>query len=331
MHRLVRYISIWVVLVVVIGAWAGSGSWGENLQIIRNEQIGEAHVTVLCDHGIVDYGFWVGDSRFEGSGSPGPPNPSIGELRVGEKLVVYYDRRDPHRSRISYPEADSELDGLDAWLVLFTSTIIVLFMSGEGRKMLRRMSTGGRNHRISRSLPRWRWSGHDSFSLRLRLTPEQAMLRIAGTAGGEDHRHPDAIQSTCFRFERAGNQFSVHRDRIGRQGLHRALFARIDACESGCEIKGSFDVNRWTRMVLTIWFLLVIPVGIVLAVRILPQFHEHELPLLRIPVGMLLFGLVLTAVSKYLYRRDRDEISGWLRHLFVDAVATPSKPLAGKR
>ena len=120
---------MWLALAVAV--LGGIGSFNVPA-LYRSVKHGVAsHATIIeilpMDHNRVRYEYLIGSRSFRGAMQAWPPNPDIENLKVGQKVVIYYDREHPEKSVLGEPSTmlENEL-GSVALLALIVPTFVVV-------------------------------------------------------------------------------------------------------------------------------------------------------------------------------------------------------------
>jgi hypothetical protein len=102
----VKYLLTWLASVVIVGTVLAVGWhwWGYRQVAVRGVRTqGEVTEVVREGHTRAEYTYSVAGRRFAGDGRPGPPNPALRDLQVGQDVVVYYDPISPDFSVLGSP------------------------------------------------------------------------------------------------------------------------------------------------------------------------------------------------------------------------------------
>jgi hypothetical protein len=85
------------------------------------------------NHQIIRYSYNVGQQTYSGVGHGGRGNPSFGELKIGDSVVVFYDPANPSVSVMGNPQAHQQVEMggiifLVVFMPLFPLTITIILM-----------------------------------------------------------------------------------------------------------------------------------------------------------------------------------------------------------
>lgn len=94
----------------------------------------EGFVTALepTNHQIVRYSYNVGGREYAGVGHGGHGNPRFEDIRVGQKVLVFYDPNNPQYSSLGHPSA--RLSG-NLWVIVLMSLTLPIFIIGSLYRM----------------------------------------------------------------------------------------------------------------------------------------------------------------------------------------------------
>jgi hypothetical protein len=92
---------------------------------------GQATVIELLpkNHNTLRYEYHVAGRTFQGQMQSWPPNPPLGELRVGQSLVIYYDPEHPQESVLGDPTPMLKNETISVGLVAILLPTLLVVMS----------------------------------------------------------------------------------------------------------------------------------------------------------------------------------------------------------
>jgi hypothetical protein len=124
-----KYFLTWLALVAAVSMGLGSFNVPAFYRLTSRGVASPATVVEILPkiHNTVRYNYSIGGHSFHGSMQSWPPNPVIGELKVGQEVVIYYDREHPDNSALGAPNAMLENELASVILAaLIVPTLIVL-------------------------------------------------------------------------------------------------------------------------------------------------------------------------------------------------------------
>ena len=116
-----RCVVIWLCVAVVAAITVGSLYWFSYHRMVRRYVLGQATVVELHPefHGTVRYEYQVQGRPFQGQTQPSAPNPPLEQLRLGQSLVLYYDRERPEKSVLGDPKLMLKNEPLSSMIATF--------------------------------------------------------------------------------------------------------------------------------------------------------------------------------------------------------------------
>jgi hypothetical protein len=101
-----KYAITWVLLAILIMVGLGSFNWQTYRRMAARGVPGRATVVELLPkvHETVRYHYEVAGQKFEGQMQSWEPNPPLGQLSIGQSVVVYYDPQRPEESVLGDPK-----------------------------------------------------------------------------------------------------------------------------------------------------------------------------------------------------------------------------------
>ncbi len=102
-----KYAIIWLVLALGIGFCTGRRNLRKYYHLSVRGLQGEATVLQLQPeiHQTTIYRYQAGGKTLQGQGQSDSPNPPLEQLRVGQRVIAYYDPLDPATSVLENPTA----------------------------------------------------------------------------------------------------------------------------------------------------------------------------------------------------------------------------------
>jgi len=133
---------LWLILAAVFGFGIGSFNVPLFERLVTNGVLGRATAVKLTPeiHNTVCYEYQVRGAKFEGQKQSWRPNPPIGQITVGQPLVIYYDPLNPSFSVLGDPEPmlTNEIISVGMVVLAFPTAIVFGLMQNQRKK--RRMA-----------------------------------------------------------------------------------------------------------------------------------------------------------------------------------------------
>ena len=107
--KLVIYLFLTCIVFSVIGAMFGNWAFGSS-ELDRFEKkgvsiYGKAIEKYPENHATIKYSYEIEGKQFFGFGNAGNGNAGFDEIRIGQKVIVFYDRESPEISMMGYPQS----------------------------------------------------------------------------------------------------------------------------------------------------------------------------------------------------------------------------------
>ena len=131
-----KYIIAWFILFAGLVVFLGCLNWGSYYQIAIDGVCSKAIVLELLpqQHQLVSYRYEVDGRILSGKAQSRPPNPSLDHLKVGQDVVIYYNRSHPDRSILGYPRPIIIHESISIILaaLVFPTLIVLIWRAKSG-------------------------------------------------------------------------------------------------------------------------------------------------------------------------------------------------------
>ena len=133
-----RYVLTWLVLSAAVAIGIGSLNWTSYRRMAARRVSGQATVIELLPniHNTLRYEYQVAGRTFQGQMQSWPPNPPLGQLGVGQPLVIYYDPEHPEQSVLGDPTPMLKNETMSVGLaaILFPTLLVAAWAWRTSRK-----------------------------------------------------------------------------------------------------------------------------------------------------------------------------------------------------
>jgi hypothetical protein len=127
-----------------------------------------------------------------------------------------------------------------------------------------------------------------------------------------------------------GNSFRLRKRRYSRNDFAGQFYARFEPELGGTKIEGFFDYPRWAKYFMRVWLAAAVVIGAPIFVMTLTDvvYGTHHMSGdlsvgLLVPLGLILFGLVLPRIGRLLGKRDERFILHFLQNTLVARMDLP--------
>ncbi len=124
-----KYAIAWLILAVATAIGIGSLNWPAYQRMAKLGVSGQATAVELHPkvHNSVRYQYKVDGKMFYGQMQSWQPNLPLGQLHVGQPLVIYYDPQHPEHSVLGDPKAMLQNETISVALaaIVFPTVIVV--------------------------------------------------------------------------------------------------------------------------------------------------------------------------------------------------------------
>lgn len=129
--RILIAITAALLTFVLVAVLFGQFNWFRFRTLARGGIRVEGEVTKLepQNHLSVSYSYQVGGTAFLGVGKSGYGNPDFHSLKVGDKVHVYYDPRNPAKSILGEPEYRLKNESVSVLLAATVCSLVVLIVA----------------------------------------------------------------------------------------------------------------------------------------------------------------------------------------------------------
>lgn len=133
-----KYALTWLVLAIVAAIGIGSLNWRSYRRMAARGVSTQATVIELLPqtHDTLRYEYHLAGRAFQGQMQSWPPNPPLGQLRIGQSLVIYYDPEHPEESVLGDPKPMLKNETISVALaaILFPTFLVVGWAWRTSRK-----------------------------------------------------------------------------------------------------------------------------------------------------------------------------------------------------
>jgi hypothetical protein len=102
-----KYVIFWTFLAIVFAFGIGGLNLPRFYRLTKHGVLGQASAVRLApeNHCTVYYQYQVGGRTYHSQGQSWMPNPPLGDIAVGQKLVIYYDPENPSVAVLGNPKS----------------------------------------------------------------------------------------------------------------------------------------------------------------------------------------------------------------------------------
>jgi len=139
-HFRVRLFLIWLGSVVAVTLLLGSINWPKYYRLAQQGVLAEGSVTQKEpeNHQIIRYSYFVSKNSYNGVGHDGFGNPSFEEIKVGDRVKVYYLPKNPEISCLDNPSQLLENETIPIILAaLVFPSLAIVFIKTIKKKWLK--------------------------------------------------------------------------------------------------------------------------------------------------------------------------------------------------
>jgi hypothetical protein len=111
-----------------------------------------------------------------------------------------------------------------------------------------------------------------------------------------------------------GNQFVLWKRRYYRNDFAPYFFGTLSSDNLGTQLEGYFDMNRWVKIFMRIWFGFVILTGLPVLIASLNGTVKGSASVgIAVPLGLVVFGILMPKFGRWLGRGEEKFMSEFLQ------------------
>ena len=128
-----KYLFAWIGVFIALFVVMGFVNCGSYYHLLRHGIYANGVIVGIPpkQHGIAEY-IYGENGVYAGRSIPGYPNPDLGELKIGDSVVVYYSSINPKVSMLSEPRRTLRNEVLSVFILAAIGATFILLI-GQGR------------------------------------------------------------------------------------------------------------------------------------------------------------------------------------------------------